>query len=374
MDNSPDRQLAQKRGASLTTATDCNLCALRSWQNHEQPIGTADPVNEWLFVEVPRPWKDNPWARPEYKPLVDLVESLVADRDRYFKTRLQAIVPDHRQDNNHIRIIHYKAPAPSFSQYQRQEYCLPIDQAAPLASALLFFPNQLEAFGTYRQMDHDLRDLFVCTHTDYDVACGRFGAPIYQQLRQRANPNLRPNLRLWQVNHFGGHQFAPTLLDFPTGRWWGHLLPETIEGLLNCDQLSGPDLQDFLTKHYRGWSGSAPFCQFLEQAVWADMGPAWAHLDRTTELLQYRDPSPWQTWLRPLLQQFPLGKRLLQSWNRRAIGATVALKFTHPTQGQLTYRAKVTQVSTVKTQMQSGPNLLVDRPQYHLTLVEMRIR
>ena len=55
----------------------------------------------------------------------------------------------------------------------------------------------------------------VCTHGNIDAACARFGYPIYQQLRQNY---ATQSLRVWRCSHFGGHQFAPTLIDFPSGR------------------------------------------------------------------------------------------------------------------------------------------------------------
>ena len=41
-------------------------------------------------------------------------------------------------------------------------------------------------------------------------------------------PTEGSNLRVWQSAHFGGHRFAPTLIDLPIGHLWGHLDEEKL--------------------------------------------------------------------------------------------------------------------------------------------------
>jgi hypothetical protein len=350
---------------------DCQICAMVSYQNGEATIGTADQVNEWLFVEVPRPWGDDPWqVQTDFQDLLGVVESLAADRDRYFKTRLQAIAVDREyQKPGLVRVIYYRRPAVSFCEYVRQEHCVAVDRLADLARSLLFAPEQLGAFDTELQVETGVRDLFICTHGDYDVACGRFGAPIYRTLRQQfaGDHFAGKTLRVWQVNHFGGHQFAPTLLDFPTGRWWGHLLPESIADLLNCDRLTGEPLANLLQANYRGWSGADRLAQHLEQALWQEFGADWGNWEKAATVERWHDRWVWQKGLRPILARFKLGRRLLKAWNQQAIGATVAVRVTHKQGETKSYQAKVMQTGTVKTQKRSGGDYL-EVQQYKLSI------
>ncbi len=113
--------------------------------------------------------------------------------------------------------------------------------------ALLNQPEQLSKFQMFRQDNKSIRDLLVCTHGNHDVSCGRFGYPLYRTLKQ---DYADTKISVWQCSHFGGHQFAPTLLDMPEGRYWGHLEPEILD-LLIYRQGSVADLRSF----YRGWGG-----------------------------------------------------------------------------------------------------------------------
>jgi hypothetical protein len=359
---------AQSRSLAQPQPEDCQICAVVSYHNGEAPIGTADRVNEWLFVAVPRPWRDDPWQAKDYQELLTVVESLGSDRDRYFKTRLQAIAPDRDdQQAGLVRMMYYRRSGVSFSQYERWEYAVPCDRLADLARGLLFAPEQLAAFAEDLQPERAGRDLFVCTHGDYDVACGRFGAPIYRLLQQQF---AGAELRVWQVNHFGGHQFAPTLLDFPTGRWWGHLLPESIADLVNCETLSGEGLAHLLQSHYRGWSGADRLAQHLEQAIWQELGEDWRSWEKSAEVVRWHDRWFWQTGLRPILSRFRLGQRLCQQWNRQAIGATVRLQLSDRQGKMKRYQAKVMQTGKVTTQKRSGENALAEVSQYSVSSIQ----
>ena len=82
---------------------------------------------------------------------------------------------------------------------------------------------------------------------------------------------VRGKIRVWRSSHIGGHRFAPTLIDYPEARYWGHLEPWAAEELA---ARSGPvsDLRRF----YRGWSGlQSPFEQVAEREIFAREGWAW---------------------------------------------------------------------------------------------------
>ena len=101
-------------------------------------------------------------------------------------------------------------------------------------------------------LDHAIdpaqRDIFVCTHGAIDACCAKFGYPLYKLLRHMAN-NPAHTLRAWRCTHFGGHRFAATLLDMPTGRYWGHLDARDLGPLVRRDGDAAT-----LRQRYRGWA------------------------------------------------------------------------------------------------------------------------
>lgn len=77
-------------------------------------------------------------------------------------------------------------------------------------------------------------------------------------------------LRVWRCSHFGSHQLAPTLVDLPEGRCWGHLEPEVLELLVKRNEpVAG------LRQFYRGWAGLTQFEQIAEREIWIREGWDW---------------------------------------------------------------------------------------------------
>jgi hypothetical protein len=335
-------------------ADDCRYCAVVSKANREDPIGTAGTVDEWLLVEVPQPWKTQLWeAKPQFQPLLQVVEKLASRPIRYFKTRLLAIAPDKTYTNPElVRIFHYKRPNKLFAQYTKQEYLLPHNQLAPLAEALLFKPQQLTRFVNYQQLTAHIREILICTHANYDRACGRFGYPLYQHLRQQY---ATENLRVWQTNHFGGHQFAPTLIDFPDGQVWGHLEMDILDCLIHR---RGDVAQ--LRPFYRGWTGLSKFEQIAEREIWMQMGWEWSNYEKTGRILAQDAGDIKKKLLITILKRLPCPKLklLVERWNEQATWVKLAISYTNKEGDNWgTYTAVVKQTGTVTTKLKSGDDV-----------------
>jgi hypothetical protein len=166
------------------------------------------------------------------------------------------------------RIIEYRLPGAAFSQYEQREYLMPTEGMASLMAAFLRdqHGDSLEAFRVAPVAGQ--RDYMVCTHGTIDACCAKFGYPIYRLLRMMAD-NPANNLRVWRCTHFGGHRFAPTMLEMPTGRYWGHLEARDL-GPIVRHELS----RELIRKRYRGWAmlpyGAAQVaeCELFAQAGW----------------------------------------------------------------------------------------------------------
>ena len=335
-------------------ADDCRYCAVVSKANREDPIGTAGTVDEWLLVEVPQPWKTHLWeAKPQFQPLLEVVERLASHPLRYLKTRLLAIAPDQTYTHPElVRVLHYKRPHKLFAQYTKLEYLVPHTQLAPLAEALLFQPQQLIHFVSYQQPTPHIRELLICTHANYDRACGRFGYPLYKHLRQQY---ATENLRVWQTNHFGGHQFAPTLIDFPYGQVWGHLEIDILDCLIHR---RGDVAQ--LRPFYRGWTGLSKFEQIAEREIWMQIGWDWLNYQKTGNILAQDERGIIRKFLKIIFKflPFPKLKLLVQRWNEQATWVKLAINYTN-LEGDSggTYKVVVKQTGTVTSKLKSGDDV-----------------
>ena len=78
------------------------------------------------------------------------------------------------------------------------------------------------------------------------------------------------NVRIWKSSHFGGHRFAPTMIDLPNGRYYGKLDLESFESILTR---SG-NIED-LIRVYRGWGFLPRPIQVLEKELMLVHGWDW---------------------------------------------------------------------------------------------------
>ena len=46
--------------------SECRYCSEVSLAQGEDPIGTAGVAEQWLIIEVPRPWKKNLWQEKTF--------------------------------------------------------------------------------------------------------------------------------------------------------------------------------------------------------------------------------------------------------------------------------------------------------------------
>jgi len=242
------------------------LCSLVSQAVGEDPVGSAHAFDHYVLLELPTPWLGL-WYEAKSAPR-ELLATFRFGEDTGRSVRPLALAPDpaHMREG-YRRVLFYTAPAAPFSRYERREYLLPEREVAALVDAYLNRPEALPAFARYRLEGGPVRDLLVCTHGNVDICCGRFGYPVYKALREGYADET---LRVWRASHFGGHNYAPTLIDLPEGRWWGHLTEADLEPLVTRARLARD-----LAGRYRGLGALPKLVQVLEREVLAREGWRW---------------------------------------------------------------------------------------------------
>lgn len=253
------------------------FCAEVARASGEDPIGYAVPFEMFLLVEVATPWAYNLLDSAGVPPSLRAAHSAARAGGR--RVRLLGVVPDREyQVPGHSRVVAYRRPAGPFAQFQRTELLVPDGQRFAATEALLRAPDDLEAWAAYSRGE-EVRDMLVCTHGTHDACCALFGYPLYWALR-KGHGGGGP-VRVWRASHFGGHRFAPTLIDLPAGHYWAFLTPETLDPLV---LRSGDPAA--LRGHYRGWCGAETlFEQVAERECWLREGWPWLGYRRATTLL-----------------------------------------------------------------------------------------
>ncbi|MGD1942899.1 MAG: sucrase ferredoxin [Leptolyngbyaceae cyanobacterium] len=254
-------------------------------------IGTAVPAETFVLLEVPPPW-DKPALlstgvpeslRQVIKPLLDLPARvrvhLIANEQTPTQTQRRILIFQQER-----RLSPHQGHAAFSGRLSRQYAAWETQVAAPaeMAPALDSFFNrrsQGESSDLWRRCEQ--RHLMVCTHASHNECCGAYGYPFYQAaIAQIQELGLMQLVQPWQITHIGGHRFAPTLIDFPQGRYYGNLNEVSLSALL---QLQG-DVAPLLAA-YRGWSALPKPLQILETELLHQYGWRWFAASVTGRIL-----------------------------------------------------------------------------------------
>lgn len=272
-------------------ATDLSrFCSMCARQANLDAAGSAYTYTHVLAVEVPLPWPATMYTEPGVLPqeLLDLRRVLVEAYQRGESMNINsfAIAPDTAYSvPGYRRVISYRRPDQPFATFLQDEYLVPEAEAGPLCWALLVDHSALPRFARWQQPSVT-RDLMICTHGSVDAACAKFGIPLYRQLRQLAAEIQ--GLRVWRISHFGGHVFAPTLIDMPEFRYWGYVDSDDAE-LLVSRSGDGLDLRD----NYRGWAGlESPLLQVAERELFVRHGWTWMEYRKSGRVLACAEVEP----------------------------------------------------------------------------------
>lgn len=274
-----------------TSKAYCNCLALESGL---RPSGHAGDFLDGFILEAPLPWKLDMMQKAGALPQVVIDLLAVWLQDYYdgkgYPHRPLVVAPDAEYSREGFRrVMFYTRPAGAFAEYDKTEYSVPATDAGDLIRAWYQDRGNLARFEPYRTPEADAtRDILICTHGTVDAACAKFGYPLYKYMRDHCTNDAQ---RVWRVSHFGGHVFAPTLMDMPHGGYWAYI------DKAQADQIAGRtgDVR-LLDGHYRGWAGVEDgFMQAAEDALWQMHGWDWFKWQKAGEVIAI-DDAKQPTW------------------------------------------------------------------------------
>jgi hypothetical protein len=225
-----------------------DFCAMMSRQLGEDLIGTAPTFPTYVLIECPYPWAarefDSKAVPAALKTLIEQIKQPI--RFLLFKG----------ESSEQTRVMIFRR---SQGRYRKRQFQLDsIEQVAPL---IQFYLSETDLEIDCE--DSTEQDIFICTHGSHDKCCAKFGYPFYRQASSLAS-------NVWQVSHIGGHRFAPTIVTFPDGRYYGQLDVESFSAIVHrCGSIC------HLEQVYRG-SGLLPKqVQVMERAIALEQGWKW---------------------------------------------------------------------------------------------------
>lgn len=319
--------------------TYCNHLAIEKGLD---PGGHGGSFEKAILIEIPLPWRKDIYQEVGQLPQ-EAFNLMAVWLQRYYETGLYnqlslLIAPDAEYSRaGYRRVMFYTRPEGEIATFDKVEYSVPEGDLGGLLWALFEAPDDLAQYAAYRSPESDhIRDLLVCTHGTVDAACAKFGYPLYNDLRRNYASD---DLRVWRVSHFGGHVFAPTLLDMPTGHFWAYVEESQGQQIVKrADEVAN------LRGHYRGWAGlAAGFMQAAERELWQIHGWEWLNWTKSGEVLAQDTNAEQPSW------------------------AEVRIKATEPNGTQHVYELRVEVKRHIETIVTTGDEYTYKYPQYIIT-------
>jgi hypothetical protein len=227
------------------------LCASVSAESGEPLAATASRIDHWILVEYRHLWSRDLLAG---SGLADEVKAhLRRQLDALPNARLLFIRRPERRSSDSFAVYVARSTERDRAAFALEvgsyEDLLELDAAAALR-------GETEA----RRLEHPL--LVACTHGKRDRCCAKFGRPLYDELREEADPEW-----VWQSTHVGGDRFAGNLVCLPEGLYFGRVGRPDVWGLLDEYFAGRIDLA-----HYRGRSCYSFAVQAAERRVREEAG------------------------------------------------------------------------------------------------------
>lgn len=288
--------------------SDAQLCSRQSARHGLPLIGSAGWNDAVLAFELESPWTGRLVGSKFGGPALDA--ALEAIGKLQGRIRVLALEPVAKAKDARVRVLWFARGSEVSTSYSRSEYRV-------LPETLPAVLHQLAETGSTPAYEQEGagrgRDLMVCTHGSRDACCAKFGYPLYRSLREQADA---AGVRVWRCSHLGGHRFAPTLLDLPSGRMFGRVDEGDVGALL----AGGVDLLARVPRLYRGRSALPEPVQIVESRLWQQAGPAFEGAVLSWDVAQ--EGERWKVGLRAVAadgQKFAMDARV-----ERAASAAVA--------------------------------------------------
>jgi hypothetical protein len=251
------------------------FCSDHSREIGENVIGSATPYDTYILVECPQPWTteafNSKWVPNNLKTLVEEVKRAK------LSVRFLLIANDQSHRVEQTTLLIYQKQKGLSQGYRKHEFKLAnIDQAAVVVKKFL-----RGSIAEDEKQTSITRDILVCTHGSHDKCCARYGNPFYFYAQNTISQLGCEDIRIWKSSHFGGHRFAPTMIDLPEGRYYGVLEQDSFKSILTRTG----NIQ-CLNKVYRGWSILPIPLQILEKELILHYGWDWFNYKVASKILE----------------------------------------------------------------------------------------
>ena len=192
-------------------------CKESSASSGEHLYGTAPRVDHWFLLEYSDHWERNALSQSS---IPQNVKKLLAGLLTYFdNSRLQLIKRDDSPGDS-LSLYYIKS-----TEFDPQCFKFSLNNYDDILELDL---ENLIQNGDLGDSKTDEKVALVCTHGTYDSCCGKYGMPVFEQLKEESD------FTVWRTTHLGGHRFSSNVVMFPYGIYYGRVNESNIGEIISA--------------------------------------------------------------------------------------------------------------------------------------------
>lgn len=273
------------------SVSDSDFCSTQSLLFNENLIGTAPSTKIYILIEHKQPWANEAF---ESKAITQKLRSIL---NKYRNSaRFLLVCNENTKHKTNVKVMFYVQ-----NNQERFSHAFTLYEAE--CSNHEHVCETIEMYFLYHKLPSktsstQTRNILICTHGKFDLCCGKYGKPFYIKSNEILYKiNAHKKVEIWESSHFGGHRFAPTIIDFPDGRYYGRLNEEIFTSIINRTGYLNQTLSS-----YRGWSTLPKVAQVVEKQLMLDIGWQWFNASAASYIQLLEDGESYDVKIRYLLE------------------------------------------------------------------------
>jgi hypothetical protein len=258
--------------------SDKFFCSAQSLLLNEELIGTALLTEVYILIECKKPWANEAFESKRIPHKLRLMVKQYRESARFL-----LIQNNNTKHIDHIQVLFYIRSnnynfSTGFTLYRAE--CSDYDRVCDTLED--YFINQKLPSKDSSEKN---RNILICTHGGFDQCCGKYGTSFYIKSNDiLESNNVHEKVEVWESSHFGGHRFAPTMIDFPDGRYYGRMNEDIFTAIINRTG----DLNKTVSS-YRGWAILPKVAQVVEKQLLLDIGWQWFNASAASQIKPSED-------------------------------------------------------------------------------------
>ena len=174
-------------------------CCISTRLSNENIICSVTKVEVQIAIELEQPWASVPMKSINFQnPLLNLVPMLLKNK---IEAGFHFFAKNELSKAHYTRIFIFKKSASEFEPFKKLELLVPNNSLTEFLPNLIdYIINGKNIFSNIEINSHvNTNELFICTHSERDQCCGKYGLHLYNEFKKYIQKKLLEMPSDWYI-------------------------------------------------------------------------------------------------------------------------------------------------------------------------------